>query len=129
MTSLSGEWHGIFNYPSQFPPTEFTATVVDIEGQLSGTIAEVDNADGNTATATIQGHLTGNRVAFTKFYDDISDHRDTVLYGGDLSSDGNEIGGRWTIPGDWSGTFIMVRPAQEPAAAALETAEPIETEA
>lgn len=34
---------------------------------------------------------------------------DTVAYEGIVTNDGDEITGRWDIPGEWSGTFIMTR--------------------
>ncbi len=35
-----------------------------------------------------------------------------VEYEGILSGDGTEIEGRWTIPGNCSGTFLMIRSSQ-----------------
>jgi len=32
-----------------------------------------------------------------------------VHYAGEISRDGNEIHGRWTVPGSWSGPFLMIR--------------------
>jgi hypothetical protein len=34
-----------------------------------------------------------------------------VVYEGEVSLDGQEIGGRWSIVGSWSGSFLMVRNA------------------
>jgi hypothetical protein len=40
-------------------------------------------------------------------YDDLS--RATPHYQGTVQPGGDEIEGTWHIPGDWSGTFLMVR--------------------
>jgi len=40
-----------------------------------------------------------------------------VGYAGALNEDATEIQGRWSIPGVWSGKFLMIRP--EGARAAL----------
>ena len=50
-------------------------------------------------------------VAFMKTYDGANPHYRTVAYEGTLSRDGTEIEGRWIVPGNWSGKFLMVRSA------------------
>jgi hypothetical protein len=54
------------------------------------------------------------RDSFVKIYDDLE--RPTVHYRGTIQPGGDEIEGIWTIPGDWSGTFMMVRARKEKAA-------------
>ena len=44
-----------------------------------------------------------------KLYDENRGDYDAVAYEGAVDAEGLEITGRWSIPGDWSGTFIMVR--------------------
>ena len=110
---LTGDWRGIFNYPptdlGAAPPTEFAATLQDAGGVLSGHTVE-PGMRGGTLTARIDGRRAGVAVAFVKLYDDERDgDYDTVAYQGEVDAEGLEITGRWTIPGGWSGTFIMVR--------------------
>ncbi len=106
---LSGDWRGIFNYPAAQPPTEFTATLHDAGGTLSGHTAE-PSLRGATITARLDGRRSGAAVTFMKLYDDERDgDYDSVAYQGVVDAEGMEITGRWTIPGGWSGSFIMVR--------------------
>ncbi|WP_242120720.1 hypothetical protein [Sphingomonas lacusdianchii] len=117
---LSGKWSGIFNYPHTNPPTAFEADIADLGGSIVGTIHEPDlysQPPGALIAAAIDGHVDGARISFSKFYDDSVGYADMVVYAGVLSEDGCEISGRWDIPGVWSGSFLMIRPANEPAAA------------
>ena len=107
---LSGEWSGIFNYPSQFPPNTFEATIRDAGGLISGVITqprEFFEAPGAPQQAVIEGSREGSLLRFVKIYDDLS--RPTPHYRGAIQPGGDEIEGEWTIPGDWSGTFLMIR--------------------
>lgn len=108
---LSGAWSGVFNYPGELSSTEFSATLRDAGGALTGEItelAQVGAARGLTIHAWIEGRYEGARVTFAKRYDDPS-HEHRVDYEGMVGGDGNEIHGRWTIVGHWSGTFIIIR--------------------
>lgn len=117
-SDLSGDWHGIYNYPDGSPSVEFEAVIRDTAGTLVGTIREIDEFidDGILLEATIDGAREGRQVRFTKFYDAGHEDFDLVLYQGEVSDDGCEIAGAWHVPGDWSGSFIMVRPRAEVAA-------------
>ncbi|MDJ0276323.1 hypothetical protein QLH51_05865 [Sphingomonas sp. 2R-10] len=111
---LSGKWSGIFNYPHTNPPTAFEADIADLGGSIVGTIHEPDLYSvppGALIAAAIDGHRDGAKVTFSKFYDDSEGYGDMVVYAGMLSDDGCEISGRWDIPGMWSGSFLMIRPA------------------
>ena len=57
--------------------------------------------------AVIEGSREGNLVRWVKVYDDLG--RATPHYQGTVHSDGDEIEGTWHIPGNWSGTFMMMR--------------------
>ena len=116
---LSGKWSGIFNYPHTNPPTAFEADIADLGGSIVGTIHEPDLYSvppGALIAAAIDGHRDGSKVRFSKFYDDSEGYADMVVYAGVLSDDGCEISGRWDIPGVWSGSFLMIRPAAAPVA-------------
>lgn len=118
---LSGKWSGIFNYPHTHPPTAFEADIADLGGSIVGTIHEPDLHSvppGALIAAAIDGHRDGAKVRFSKFYDDSGSegYGDMVVYAGVLSDDGCEISGRWDIPGVWSGSFLMIRPAAESVA-------------
>lgn len=109
---LSGRWNGIYNYPSLYPPNQFEATIRDTGGAIAGEISqpgEFFEPEGTVQHAVIEGRRDGNIVTFVKFYDDLS--RPTPHYRGTIQPGGDEIHGEWTIPGDWSGTFLMVRSA------------------
>ncbi len=111
---LSGKWSGIFNYPHSNPPTAFEADIADLGGAFVGTVHEPDlfsTPPGALIAAAIDGHRDGAKVTFSKFYDESEGYSDMVVYAGALSEDGCEISGRWDIPGVWSGTFLMIRPA------------------
>ena len=90
---LSGDWRGIFNYPAAQPPTEFTATLHDAGGALSGRTVE-PSLRGATITARIDGRRTGASVAFVKLYDDEDGAYDTVAYQGDVDADGGAAADR-----------------------------------
>ncbi len=114
---LSGHWAGIFNYPSLFPPNNFEAELRDAAGLVTGLITqprEVFDIPGPSRQAVIEGQRTGSQLDFIKIYDDLD--RPTVHYSGTIQPGGDEIEGIWTIPGDWSGTFLMVRARREEAA-------------
>ncbi len=122
---LSGEWRGLYNYPAAQPPTEFAATLHDAGGTLSGHTVE-PGLRGGAVTARLDGRRTGTAVTFMKLYDDDRNgDYDTVAYQGAVDADGTEIAGRWTIPGIWSGTFIMVREKGVDAEVAAAIAEPV----
>ena len=109
---LSGHWHGFYNMPADEPPTPFEADLLDTGGLLSGeTSEEGDTPDcfGMTLHAVIEGRRGGDRVSFTKRYDYLPRADYAILYEGTLAPGGDEIEGGWTIPGIWSGTFLMVR--------------------
>ena len=110
--NLSGRWKGIFNYPYRYPPTHFDAEIREHQGAFDGETHERGTALRDVAkelSAFISGVRQGRSVSFVKSYDAMSKARSAVRYDGQLSGDGNEITGTWHIPGNWSGTFIMVR--------------------
>src|SRR3546814_16089909 len=72
---------------------------------LSGETAET--GDGGSLHALLQGTRTGAAIALVKVYDD--GHQTPIAYTGTANDDSSEIIGRWSIAGQWSGTFIMVR--------------------
>ena len=114
---LSGAWSGIYNYPSLYPPNSFEATIRDEGGLITGVIVqpgEFFEPAGTVQHAVIEGSRTGNTLAFIKMYDDLA--RPTPHYRGTIQPGGDEIEGEWTIPGDWSGTFLMIRGAKAGAA-------------
>ena len=108
---MTGRWEGIFNYPRSLPPNGFTATFAEQAGIITGETVEASDRDadqGAALPARIDGERIGSAVRFTKCYDDrVRAH--PVHYAGTLSPEGDEIVGEWTIPGVWSGSFIMVR--------------------
>jgi len=125
---LSGTWTGVYFYPEDtawnandtYPPTPFTAELVDDQGLVSGTTLEPDLTGpvrNLEVRASIEGRRAGAELRFTKYPD--SPRQDPIHYTGEISADGNSIDGHWVIPGDWSGTFRMQRRAP-PVTAGLE---------
>jgi hypothetical protein len=113
--NLSGLWHGVFSYPRDLPPENFTVTLIDRGGSLAGETEETGN-DGRACTGLIQGKRTGNAVTFVKTYDDR--HGWPIRYAGTLDVEASEIAGTWRIDDQWSGSFVMVR--SPPVAATVE---------
>ena len=109
-SNLSGAWNGMYSYPRGFGPGQFSATLCDGGGVLSGETVEIANAGratGRTLHGLISGRHEGASVTFTKVYDDY--HQRLIRYSGTVNDDGTEIAGRWDIPNVWGGSFIMVR--------------------
>ena len=108
---LSGDWIGNYSYPGELEPIPFEATLVESNGKLTGETKEPGHTldMGEIAHALIQGSRTGSQVTFTKVYDSIE--HEPILYEGALDDTGTEIEGLWTIVGEWSGSFLMRRPA------------------
>ena len=123
---LTGEWSGIYNYPAHYPPNSFEASIRDSGGVITGVIrqpGEFFEPAGIMQHAVIEGSRDGSTVRFVKMYDDLS--RPTPHYQGVIQPGGDEIEGEWTIPGDWSGTFLMVRGGKAEEAEEREVGEEI----
>jgi hypothetical protein len=123
---LSGRWTGIFNYPEFHPPNDFEAVLTDLEGAITGTISERDDdphGSGGTLWSVVEGRRQGSAVTFTKMYEDVELMPEAIFYSGTIQPDGNEISGRWEIPGAWSGTFLMIRESGVAEAAEMEAGE------
>lgn len=121
---LTGEWSGIYNYPALYPPNNFEASIRDAGGIITGVIrqpGEFFEQAGIHQHAVIEGSREGNLVRWVKVYDDLN--RPTPHYQGTVHPDGDEIDGTWHIPGNWSGTFLMVRRRKEQAKEARKVAE------
>ena len=126
---LTGRWTGVYFYPDDglynaddtYPPTPFTAELVDDHGVVSGSTVEPD-LTGSTLSpeirASLEGHHAAGELRFVKYPD--SPRQDPIHYTGVVSADGDSISGHWVIPGDWSGAFRMQRKVA-PAGAELET--------
>lgn len=124
---ISGRWTGMFRYPALYPPNTFEATIRDAGGIVTGVISqprETMEAPGPPHQAVIDGTRTGTEVRFVKVYDDLS--RATPHYRGTILPGGDEIEGEWTIPGNWSGTFFMIRAAKAEEEAEKKIAEPVD---
>jgi hypothetical protein len=112
--SLTGVWDGMFSYPRMLPPTTFTAVLFETGAVLSGTTHEISShaqSAGRTLHASIEGVRSGADVRFTKVYE--ADSRAPVDYVGLVNADATEIEGTWTIRGNWSGKFLMIRSGRQ----------------
>src|SRR5690606_36255934 len=98
---LTGEWSGIYNYPSLYPPNTFEASIRDAGGIITGVIhqpGEFFERPGTQQHAVIEGRRDGSMVRWVKIYDDLA--RATPHYRGAVLSGGDEIEGTWHIPGN-----------------------------
>ena len=124
--NLSGIWQGEFSYPRNRPAIAFRATLTESSSWIHGVTEEkgaVGEARGLTISATLQGRRSGREVTWLKLYDASYRGYDAVQYGGEINEDGTEILGRWTIHGNWSGRFLMVRAKANIAARSREAVE------
>lgn len=117
-SGLSGVWEGLFSYPRKYQPTPFTAVMLEFGSAISGTVHELCN-NGSSAGMVLNAMITGSRfgsaVQFIKQYDAGQRyHGRPVKYEGALNADATEIEGQWTIPGSWSGKFLMIRTSRPP---------------
>jgi hypothetical protein len=119
---LSGTWDGLYEYPQMQPPVPFVARLTETDSWLAGMTQETD-VFGRTLDAALQGRRTGHSVTMLKIYDGGTEGYDTVHYEGIVNADGTEIAGRWTIPGNWSGPFLMIRSTRSAVPVARETTE------
>ena len=123
--SLSGLWNGQFTYPVKREPEFFTATLLEAADFLGGSIQEVarsGRSKGQTLYATVQGTRLGAQVSFRKSYESTT-RTHSVFYAGVVNADGTEIEGSWSIPGNWSGRFLMLRDTGQSAAVIRRVAE------
>ncbi len=110
--SLTGVWHGLYQYPVYREPVYFVATLIDAGSFLSGTTHESEVGETGaplTLFATIEGSKTGNLVSFTKTYDGSAGWDHAVAYDGALNGDATEIEGEWRIGVEARGRFLMIR--------------------
>jgi hypothetical protein len=108
--SLTGVWDGIYSYPYRYGPVSFVAILIETGSCVSGTTHErCVRGPFATLYATLLGSRQGSLVTFAKTCEGGSPYDRTIAYEGTLSADGTEIEGRWSIPGDWSGQFLMIR--------------------
>ena len=108
--SMTGLWHGLYSYPAVLRPVFFVATLISHGSGFSGRIQEAARGTEGAPLvlgATVVGRAAAGTVEFTKSYEGAWHH--AVLYAGRLSADRTEIEGAWTIPGVWSGRFLMMR--------------------
>jgi hypothetical protein len=113
--NLTGVWQGLYTYPHG-QSVSFVATLIDSAGALSGSTHEAGSggdAASGTLYATLVGQRGGSAVTFRKTYDGELPRYHTVDYAGTLNAEATEVEGRWTIPGVWSGTFLMIRPTRK----------------
>jgi hypothetical protein len=109
---LTGVWDGLFSYPRRYASVPFTATILHTGSLITGSIHE-HPAEGPTAGQTrlamIEGGCSASSIWFLKTYEPPPPHGKPISYEGAISPDATEIEGRWTIPGNWSGKFLMMR--------------------
>lgn len=122
MKALTGRWDGVFSYPEvpeAGPITPFVAELAERSGVVEGKVIEPHEFQDSTAHATMLGQRIGRSIHFAKSYHGAGEeYRETVLYYGSLSDDGDTITGEWQIE-HWRGPFEMTRElsADEPVEA------------
>jgi hypothetical protein len=114
-TNLTAVWHGLYHYPQVLEPVYFVATILSFGQNFSGTTHEAVKGRRGAPLqlfASVDGIVEGRSVSFTKVYDGTANWKHAVQYSGELSADGTEIEGTWSIANTWSGTFLMIRGSQ-----------------
>jgi hypothetical protein len=111
-TSLTGVWSGAYRYPGNASAeTVFNADMEEVGGAFVGSTQEPNLFAASLATvltAEIEGVREGAAVTFTKFYHD-GGIKHAIRYEGTVDDGLTRIDGRWSTPGEWSGTFFMTR--------------------
>ena len=110
--NLTGIWHGLYTYPAQKLRALFDATLIESGRWLSGSTHEVmpdGRNKGQLLCAMLLGERNGGAVNFQKTYENGVPHGRPIAYEGALNADFTEIEGHWSIPGNWSGKFLMIR--------------------
>lgn len=125
--SLTGAWNGLYSYPRGYPPVSFAAILIESGTSISGTTHEPSETLGGTglACATLSGQRTSSTVTFTKIYDRSTGAPHAVHYEGRINEDATEIEGRWRIPGNWSGKFLMIRSGGQEESVTTEALVPV----
>ena len=126
--NVNGVWHGIYNYPDGVPLGAFEAELCELDGIVSGNTREKGQGPEDfdlIVTASIEGQISNEHISFVKFYDSPLPYYLPVQYDGSISPEGDEIAGKWTIPGEWSGTFIMVRKSSMETLSKIEAKESV----
>ncbi len=112
---LTGVWNGLYSYPDGRSVT-FVATLIESGSTLTGATHEPcvgGDCPSATLFASLMGGRAGSAVSFRKTYEAAGPRFATVNYAGTLNAEATEIEGRWSIPGVWSGKFMMIRPLRE----------------
>jgi hypothetical protein len=110
--SLTGVWHGLYQYVAYREPVYFVATLIDAGSFISGTTHESEVGETGaplTLFASIEGTKSGQAVSFTKTYDGSGGWDHAVAYDGRLNAEGSEIEGAWRIGVEAFGRFLMIR--------------------
>jgi hypothetical protein len=109
--NLTGVWHGLYTYPDGIS-VSFVATLIEAGRSVTGSVHEpctVGGSPNETISATLSGSRSDSAVRFLKTYEGTNPHYGSVHYEGTLNHDGTEVEGRWTVPRNWSGKFLMIR--------------------
>lgn len=108
--SLAGEWRGVYFQGPDNQATEFTATITEDRGRISGAIIEPNMFGDNSSYwlfSTFAGRVDDGTISFAKTYDGTAGQSHTVQYQGQVLS-GRRIVGTWSLAGA-GGQFEMGR--------------------
>jgi hypothetical protein len=122
---VTGRWHGFYSYAGGADTCAFAADLREHGGdivRIAFEVAQFGPSPGATLSASLEGRRIGRAVDFAKTYDEVAVAHYSIHYAGTLLDGGNEIEGSWSIPGDRSGTFLMVRDGGAEAAKARQEA-------
>jgi len=120
--SVTGVWQGQFSYPRGLPPVAFGAVLIQTGSHVGGSTTEIGSR-GRELRALLDGRRQGREIGFVKTYEPEARVPHKVIYQGTLNADATEIEGRWTIPGNWSGKFLLIRSGGREAAVRREAFE------
>lgn len=108
---LTGVWSGLYKQ-AMAGSVPFTATIIQSGDHIGGATYEAcirSHCPRKTHLALLSGHRSGSSVSFIKSYDPPGFGFDIVKYVGELSADGTEIAGMWSIDSACFGAFVMTR--------------------
>jgi hypothetical protein len=123
-SDLTGLWSGEYWYAGVSFPTPFTAHIIDMAGNISGTTLEPNTfakAGLSELSADIDGARGALTVRFTKLYHRAPGvHQMPVYYSGVVDAKFTMIDGDWTFnkPDALTGRFVLVRVSRGSVAAA-----------
>jgi hypothetical protein len=103
---ISHRWQGAYHYSDKRSSVPFELEINVTGNTLTGRTSEpaTFGKGASYLYATIYGSTDGSNIRFTKTYDGTGGVSHSVEYSGNISADGSNMSGRWSL-GNASGSF------------------------